>query len=113
MNYISIKPFKKNKRGNIVGRTTETFPTCCPCYTGIHQELKLWPEICLAPNFQAVVQAWGTQVDYARTGVLGGRTLSVPVVPACWRLFHSGFYKNCVTTEIEQCKSHSLTRNKP
>ena len=38
-------------------------------------------EICLAPNFQAVVQAWGTQVGLMLTGVLV-RTSLCSGVPA-------------------------------
>lgn len=93
-----------------MGKPLRLSPLAARVTQGIHRELKLWPEICLAPS-QAVVQAWGTQVGLMLTGVLV-RTSLCSGVPAQAGLFHSGFYKNCVTTEIEQCKSDSLTRNK-
>ena len=63
------------------GKPLRFLPVAAHVTQGIHQEPKLWPEICMAPNFHAVVQAWGTQVGLMLTGVLV-RTFLCSGVPA-------------------------------
>ena len=82
------------------GEPLRPIPFAARVIQGIHQEPKLWPEICLAHNFHAMVQAWGTQVGPDAGGGQGDGCpcegpigFSVLGFQPKLEVFHSGFYK--------------------